>query len=201
MSANDYDSLFGDYPPYEEAPMRELYSKVARLIPGTAHVVDLGCGNGYLASALRERYYAGVYTGIDFSPVALEMAENALSEQATDDYAEPPQGEYYFDCVDLNDWTPVIDGYTHRTVFTCFEVLEHYDNDISLVDKIPARSRFIFSVPNYWSQTHVRTYDSVGVVFNRYAHALRFTAWSLVPTQEREAAIHLYDSYRRSDKW
>lgn len=199
MSISTYDSLYAEYPPYESTPMKAMYERIAKMIPRLAPVVDLGCGNGYLASALKERNYAGNYTGYDFSPVAVEMAEVALSDQQMKLWSDDTQ--YNFIVQDLNLWEPEISGRTHQTVYVCCEVLEHYLCDVTLVNKLPARCRFIFSVPNYWSQTHIRTYDSIGAACNKYGHALKFAAWYIMPTKQPEAAIHLYDSFRRSDKW
>lgn len=194
-----YDKLYETYAPYETTPMKHMYQQVARLIPRSSTVVDLGCGNGYLASALEAAGFVGSYTGYDFSGVAVAAAREALRPAQMPLWDEPPR--YDFQKLDLDVWSPVVQYDTHRTVFTCFEVLEHYYPDVRLVNKLPARSRFIFSVPNFWSKTHLRTYDSVGAAFNRYSHALRFDAWWILPTKQPEAAIYLYDSHRKADKW
>lgn len=198
-TSNVYDELYETYAPYETTPMKHMYERVARLIPRTAPVVDLGCGNGYLASALDGAGYVGSYVGYDFSGVAIEAARAALTPPQMPLWDEPPR--YDFQKFDLDAWNPHVDQYTHQTVFTCFEVLEHYFPDVRLVNKLPARSRFIFSVPNFWSKTHIRTYDSVGSAFNRYSHALRFDAWWIMRTKQPDAAIYLYDSHRKADKW
>ena len=191
------------------------------MIPRLAPVVDLGCGSGYLASALLEHNYQGKYVGYDFSPVAVDIARDVFADLATPiyenlklwplpyepvqlelwDYKEELQQQYQFEVVDLYDWCPEVTKYTHSTIYTSFEVLEHVEDDKGIVDRIPARSRFIFSVPNYWSRSHVRTYDSVGTAYDKFGQFLKFTAWYTFPTKQPEAAIHLYDTYRRADKW
>lgn len=198
-TSETYDEAFLSYPPYETTRMKAMYQRAARKIPRTAPVVDLGCGNGYLASALKEAGYQGVYVGYDLSPVAVEMAKIALSDMQTTLWHVTPQ--YSFHVKDLDWWMPEVDETTHQTVYCCFEVLEHYQCDVTLINKLPARSRFLFSVPNFWSQTHIRTYDSVGWSYNRYAHALRYKSWEIFNTLQPEAAIYLFDSYRRADKW
>jgi len=221
LSTEWYDTAFLEYPPYSITPMKAMYQQVAKLIPRTAPVVDLGCGNGYLASALLEANYMGNYVGLDFSPVAIEMAIGTFSDLTTPnyenlklwddpyefvqlelwDYQQEILGKRYnFDVCDLTEWEVDVTAETHKTTYTCFEVLEHIEDDKDIVSRIPARSRFIFSVPNYWSTSHVRTYDSVGVAFNRFPQ-LRFNAWYIMPTKQPEAAIYLYDTYRRADKW
>ena len=183
--------------------MRHMYDKVAMMIPRTAPVVDLGCGNGYLASALQMAKYEGQYVGYDFSPVAVDMAISALTidnpQMALFKIEQYPQ--YQFEVADLYDLHHEIHNETHSTIYTCFEVLEHVPDDCAIVDRLPARSRFIFSVPNFWSGSHVRAYDSVGTAINRFSESLRFVEWRLFTTKQPEAAIHLYDTIRRADKW
>lgn len=194
-----YDELYASYAPYETTAMKHMYDKVAKMIPRTATVVDLGCGNGYLASALDAAGFVGSYTGYDFSAVAVTDAETALSPTQGTLWEVAPR--YDFRKLDLDAWHAEVKEDTHRTVYTCLEVLEHYYLDVALINKLPARSRFIFSVPNFWSKTHLRVYSSVGSAFNRYSHALRFNAWWLLPTKQPDAAIYLYDTYRKADAW
>lgn len=195
-----YDERFKEYPPYEATPMRHMYQHVASMIPRLYDVVDLGCGSGYLASALKEAgSFRGRYIGYDLSPVAVDMAVSALSDlqmQLVDN--NPPQWEFHV--ADLQESFPS-NKKAHRTVYACFEVLEHIDFDVELVKHLPARARFIFSVPNYWSDLHVRIYNGVGDALDRYGHLLEFDGWRIFPTKQRGAAIHLYDSYRRADSW
>ncbi len=49
---------------------------LSRIGPG-ARILDLGCGNGELASALVRRGWEGAYLGVDFSPSLLEEARMA----------------------------------------------------------------------------------------------------------------------------
>ncbi len=198
-----YDVAYKEYPPYADTPMRAMYEHAARRIPRLSPVIDLGCGSGYLASALQEVNYAGKYTGYDYSPVALELARGALTidNPQLSLFENIDELTYFFEQVDLYDWKQTPDANTHKQVVTCFEVLEHLQDDCAIVDMVPARSKFIFSVPNYWSRSHVRTYDSVGVAFNRYGNWLEFKSWKSFPTKQEGAAINVYNTVRRSDKW
>lgn len=201
-TADWYDKAYLEYPLYADTPMRHLYQKVAKMIPRTAPVVDLGCGNGYLASALQEVNYKGEYVGLDFSPVAIELARACFQNRQLiiPEFEKFNENRYHFYIQDLQKWNPDVTDNTHKSIYTCFEVLEHVASDTDIVNLVPARSRFIFSVPNYWSRSHVRTYDSVGVAFDRFPQ-LSFTSWCILPTSQPEAAIYLYDTYRRADKW
>ena len=203
-TAEWYDTAFAEYPPYADTSMRHLYQQVAKMIPRLAPVIDMGCGNGYLASALMGTGYKGEYMGLDFSEVAIQLAKEAVCFQNRQliipEFENFNKNRYNFQVQDLQKWEPEISVDTHKTIFTCFEVLEHVSQDTDIVNLVPARSRFIFSVPNYWSRSHVRTYDSVGVAFTRFPQ-LSFNSWYILPTKQPEAAIYLYDTYRRADKW
>jgi 2-polyprenyl-3-methyl-5-hydroxy-6-metoxy-1,4-benzoquinol methylase len=183
--------------------MKHMYDHVARQINRLSPVIDLGCGCGYLASALSERGYIGRYRGIDLSPVAVDMATRALTKdngqlQLFEIFDDIP---FVFETGDLHDYQWEVTRDTHRTIFTCFEVLEHVEDDKAIVDSLPARSRFIFSVPNYWSGSHIRTFDSMGTAKTRYSEWLTVNSIHRFPTKQPEAAIYLYDTIRRSDKW
>jgi len=197
-----YDAAYAEYPLYADTPMRHMYQQVAKLIPRNAPVIDLGCGNGYLASALQENNYQGEYVGLDYSPVAIEMAQACFQNRQLiiSEFEKFNENRYHFYIQDLQKWEPEVTGDTHKTIYTCFEVLEHVPSDTDIVNLVPARSRFIFSVPNYWSRSHVRTYDSVGAALLKFQQ-LSFVSWRILPTKQPEAAIYLYDTYRRADKW
>src|SRR4051812_11071709 len=116
-----YDERYKEYPPYALTPMRVMYEKAARLIPRTAPVIDLGCGSGYLASALQEVNYIGKYKGYDYSPVALELARAELTKDNGQLELFENIGDitYKFEEVDLYDWYASPSKDTHRQVVTC----------------------------------------------------------------------------------
>lgn len=53
-------------------------NRVLETIPLSAHLLDLGCGNGALARALIERGQSGVYVGVDFSELLLQIGRSSL---------------------------------------------------------------------------------------------------------------------------
>jgi 2-polyprenyl-3-methyl-5-hydroxy-6-metoxy-1,4-benzoquinol methylase len=189
---------------YRDTPMRDLYDGVYAKIKRLDPVVDLGCGNGLFAQCLRARGYCGSYRGIDFSRRAIAEAEQLLSLTEARVYApedEVPEATYEFRVQDLRGWQELPGPETHYTTYVCLEVLEHLEDDVDLVARIPARARVIFSVPNFWSEAHVRTYDHVGTAFGRFGNLLDFVSWRLYPTANPRGAIHLYEAYRRADAW
>ena len=52
--------------------------RILESVPQTANILDLGCGNGELASQLARRGHQGVYMGLDFSSGLLDTAHARL---------------------------------------------------------------------------------------------------------------------------
>jgi SAM-dependent methyltransferase len=177
--------------PLEESPWLPLYDAAAGWIPRSHPVVDLGCGTARFAELLRRRGHGG-YTGIDFSPAAVAEAHRyvPLFDVDTDWDAS-------FHVGDLRGWQPA-DERAGSTMYVCLEVLEHLQDDVALVAAVPVGHDVIFSVPNYPSAAHLRTFPNVGDAWARYGHLLQFTAWQLVEYDERHHA-HLYRGRRRAE--
>lgn len=172
--------------PLSESPWLLLYDAAAEMVSwDTGPVVDLGCGTGRFARLLTDRGVPAVW-GVDFSEAAIRSAR---------DYAKDAS----FEVADLRTWEPgVIDG---ATVFTCLEVLEHLEDDLDLVGRVPGGHRLIFSVPSYPSESHVRVFRHVGDVFARYERLVDVTAWRALDMGPVGRRIHLVDSRRRADSW
>lgn len=118
-----------------------------------AHIVDLGCGPGHLAELLKDCQDMFIYTGYDFSPVAILAAQ-----QRVDD------GRFCFKVADLQTH----DFVTESGVYVATEFLEHVKFDLELISRIPAGSRFLFSVPTFDDPSHVRTYKDPFAIRSRY---------------------------------
>jgi SAM-dependent methyltransferase len=54
--------------------------RVLQTVPQDANILDLGCGNGELASELSERGHQGNYLGLDFSEDLLKIARMKTAE-------------------------------------------------------------------------------------------------------------------------
>jgi len=174
----------------EASPWRELYVQAASLITPDAPVVDLGCGTGRFAEQLRRAGHPR-YTGIDFSPAAIAECKRYVPEVAD-------RWEADFRVIDLRAWGP--GDRSSTTVYTCLETLEHLEDDVDLVERIPVGHEFVFSVPNYGGVAHLRCFQNVSDAWRRYGHLLEFRAWLRVGDGPRNF-VHLYRSVRRGDAW
>lgn len=170
--------------PLEQSPWHELYRQASWMINTSHPVVDLGCGTGRFAEQLNRRNQAS-YVGVDFSPATIEEAARY-------------SGWKNFRLTDLREWRD--DNPQPLTVYTCLETLEHLEDDVSLVERIPVGHEFIFSVPNFHDEAHLRVFEHVSDAWHRYGHLLQFRGWQLLGEGPRYH-IHLYRTIRRSDSW
>jgi 2-polyprenyl-3-methyl-5-hydroxy-6-metoxy-1,4-benzoquinol methylase len=53
------------------------------------------------------------------------------------------------------------------------EVLEHLNNDVEILTKIKSKSKVIFSVPNFDSESHVRFFLSKEEIYYRYQEYIK----------------------------
>lgn len=169
-----------------ESPWRNLYMEAARWIPANHDVVDLGCGTGRFMEALHRVEHYGSRVGIDWSRAAIREAARFA-------------GHSTFLKGDLREWQPDPDRQGH-TSYVCLEVLEHLDDDLDLVGRVPVGHQIVFSVPNYESESHLRHFNSAGAVWHRYGPLVAIRRWSLIEIDERKA-IHVIDGVRRTDAW
>lgn len=170
-----------------DSPWRPLYREAARWIPDGHDVVDLGCGTGrFLAELLLEPGRTGSAMGVDFSELALAEARRYVPNAT-------------FSQTDLRTWGPDPARAGH-TSYTCLEVLEHLDDDLDLIRRVPPGHQLVFSVPNYESEAHLRTFTSPGAVWHRYGPLVSFRRWSLIELDDRKC-IHVLDTIRRVDAW
>lgn len=180
--------------PLEDSPWLTTYSEVARLIEPHEQVVDLGCGTGRFIRLLYNRDHYAPVTGVDWSDTALDEAQRYAA--AGPRHPDAPDTQWV--SLDLDQWEPDGDR-LGNCVFTCLETLEHLPLDRELVEKIPPGHRFVFTVPNFWSESHVRIFPSPGDAWRRYAQWLLFTRWIFVGSERQ--GIHIYDARRRNDSW
>jgi malonyl-CoA O-methyltransferase len=67
------------------------------LEPAPTRILDAGCGTGYGARLLRERWPQAHLTGIDFAPAMLELAQRDVNECFAADIEKLPFADAHFD--------------------------------------------------------------------------------------------------------
>jgi SAM-dependent methyltransferase len=186
-SAEWYDEAFAGSAKYRDAyqksPYYFLWSVIADRLrrDGVERVLDIGCGTGQLAAFLFDQGIE-TYVGMDFSPKAVEYARTAV-----------PRGRFVVD--DARTSNVYTDE--EHDVLLCTEVLEHITDDLLVVARFRPRKRCIFSVPSYNSAGHVRFFDDVASVaerYGRYFDALDVAAFPIVGTENKR--IFLADGLR-----
>ncbi len=85
---------------YYRALHRHVRRSLSRYVPASARVLDAGCGTGGLMRRLHEVHPAWQLTGLDFSPVACDLArERTGGEVSQGSIAELPFANASFDAV------------------------------------------------------------------------------------------------------
>lgn len=146
-------------------------------------VLDLGCGPGQFAALLRDKGIQS-YKGVDFSPKRIERAREVCPEfefVAADAFA-----------VDL------FDGQSYDAV-VCGEFLEHVERDLEILERIPAGTRVLLSVPNFPHDEHVRHFEDTRQVGERYGGHLEHFDLDVFTGGRATHRFFLMDGVRRHD--
>ena len=153
-----YDEVFAGSTKYARHYAKTKYYAlwsvvVDRLVrSGSRSVVELGCGSGQFASLLRDKGFRD-YLGIDFSAVAVAQATGRCPELS-------------FEVDDVLS-SRVLETRAYDAV-VCLEVLEHVEEDRSVLERIRPGALVFASVPNFPAAAHVRHFESEREVLDRY---------------------------------
>lgn len=151
----------------ERLPYIHAWRHILERVPPVS-LVDVGCGPGHFLSMLKAVRPSLETVGLDFSPVAVEMANKRLGPgsaivwDATKDPL-PPAGAY---------------------VLT--EFLEHIEDDVGVLRQIPEGAWVAITVPMRDDPGHVRWFPGVNDAKARYERLIdieeyrQFTHWHLI---------------------
>jgi 2-polyprenyl-3-methyl-5-hydroxy-6-metoxy-1,4-benzoquinol methylase len=157
-----YDEIYlkgGSKGMYFKQPEQTIYfpiwKRIGEILTKKESILEIGCGVGQLANYLlrEEKNYI---KGIDFSEVAIEKAKQLNSAFASNCAFE------------VKDIYSVEAQYLPFETIICCEVLEHLEEDLEVIKLLPSNVRFIFSVPNFKNESHVRLFENKLQIRKRY---------------------------------
>lgn len=132
-------------------------------------VLECGCGVGVLGGRIVEDGYK--YRGFDFSLNALAECPPLIKKHI-----------YLRNAYDRFTWS---DGWYYDTVIA-IEVFEHLD-DLRVLSFVPVDTRVIFSIPDFSSRSHLRTYPDEESIREYYKDVLTIHDVVKIQTQENKA--------------
>lgn len=148
---------------YTQSPYYQGWKYVLNILKNyglqKVKILDVGCGNGLFAKMLYDNNIL-YYKGIDFSKEGIK-----ISQLNTPQWAECFLKENIFQSKAFQE------NHTHIILF---EVLEHTNDDIKILSKIPPETIIIGSVPNFYSEGHIRVFDNIEQIKKRYEPMVKF---------------------------
>lgn len=121
-------------------------------------IIDVGCGVGQFANMLFDQGFNN-YHGIDFAKKAIDIAKQANPKFQDRFLVDDAFKSSIFDL----DYEIVI----------LFEILEHLNEDLKLLERIKPGKKVLFSVPNFPDDNHVRYFSSIEQVISRYSKSVK----------------------------
>ena len=153
-----YDEAFSRKPDFQVPFYKAAYYPTWLLVVdrlrryGCERILDVGCGPGQFAQLCDDWAFES-YVGLDFSPLALDLAR-----------AKAPR--FVFRQGDIRD-RATYEGLDFNAI-VCMEVLEHVEDDGAVISCFPAGVRCLMTVPNFPYRSHVRHFEREQAVTARY---------------------------------
>lgn len=118
-------------------------------------LLEIGCGSGQLAAAIRDARLLEAYCGFDFSSHRLAHAQATCPE-------------FRFELANAFA-TDLYDSFDYDSALST-EFLEHVEGDIEVLGKLKPGTAFIGIVPNVPWVSHVRYFENCDEVATRYGY-------------------------------
>jgi SAM-dependent methyltransferase len=120
-----------------QPPARERYlASMAKLLTGSRHLVDYGCGDGWLARTIAQHIRIPV-TGVDFSEEQVALANAANGNNPWTLFAQ----------IDQVDDLPIVDGYIFHGVLHHLTAAEIHDLLERVATRCQSGSRVVLVEP------------------------------------------------------
>lgn len=155
-----YDAFYTDAAVYNEHYRQSIYYPLFKAVlhelrqTGSARVLEVGSGSGMLAHMLFDTWPQLRYRGFDFSPVGVQRAIARTGR---------PDAFHVADARSPDAYT------TEYDAVICTEVLEHIEDDLSVIGNWHPGTACICSVPNFlYRDQHVRAFRREAEVVSRY---------------------------------
>ena len=140
---------------YSKSDFYALWNQVVKYVSKLdfkPKIIEIGCGTGQLAHFLWDKKFRD-YVGFDYSDVAIKIARK-FSDQS------------FFVC---NAYDPLSYDRQYNTAIIV-EVLEHLENDLTVIQMIKPKTRIIFSGPTSGKGGgHIRSFKSPSWIKKRYS--------------------------------
>ena len=171
--------------PYATERFNVVYEQVCEWVKEcpVPRILEIGCGTGILGSWLFdicENRKGAVYHGFDFSEKALDACPEMIQDAV-----------FINDVYNKEIWNDYFIRYKYNTV-VAVEVFEHM-NDLKVLEMIPIGTRVIFSVPNFDSMPHLRTYPTEKAIREWYSGVLEIKKHVRIE-RLNNGCIHICDS-------
>jgi lipopolysaccharide biosynthesis regulator YciM len=175
VSTSYYDDIYQESHKYrvegQNSPYIPVWEEIVARINGykSKSVLDVGCGPGQFSEYIMQQCPLLKYIGVDFSKVAVERARIRC-----------PSATFIEENI-LN--SEILTQHGYDTIIL-LEVLEHIEEDLTLLEKIPRGKILLASVPNFDSFGHVRFFKSSNEVKERYTSL--FSTLTILPISIRD---------------
>lgn len=142
---------------------------------GKISILEIGSGPGQFAHLLWDRGFRD-YIGFDFSEWAVNKARSVS-----------PQKFFLCNAYDKSCYENI-----HYNLVILFEVLEHVEKDIDVLNNVKNNSFVLASVPAYKAEGHVRGFIHQRHVIKRYGKILDIKRMETIFTESGKPKWHIF---------
>lgn len=145
-------------------------------------ILEVGCGAGQFANMLFDNGFHN-YQGLDYAKEGIKLCKS-----------NNPQYADRFFVADAFQ-TPILEE-KHDLVIM-FEILEHIQEDIRLLSRLPHNTKVLLSVPNFMDPLHVRCFTSEESVQQHYGAVIEIYDIQKVSIQQSQNALYYIVGHRK----